>query len=236
VVENNTKIAIRMSSVTTCRWWLRLSTARIETVKPGWPTTGWQWVRFVGNFANLSTPLGLGVAGMGGATIKRGPRGLFLGEGYRFSFPVAGAFTVGNVITTGSTWEEMLSRNPSLIKHEEAHTWQYLYCLGLPYYIPYVIFMGWSVLRTGDRAARNFFERQAGLKDRWLYRLPGAADRRKHPSRGGKAEAQSIVRSMPSRFAERLRCRVARNRLSRFTSSGSWANASGLSIKAFKTW
>jgi hypothetical protein len=26
-----------------------------------------------------------------------------------------------------------------------------------------VIFMGWSVLRTGDRAARNFFERQAGL-------------------------------------------------------------------------
>ena len=115
----------------------QISTARIETVKPGWPTTGWQWVRFVGNFANLSTPLGLAVAGMGGATIKRGPRGLFLGEGYRFSFPVAGAFTVGSVITTGSTWEEMLSRNPSLIKHEEAHTWQYLYCLGLPYYIPY---------------------------------------------------------------------------------------------------
>jgi hypothetical protein len=50
-----------------------------------------------------------------------------------------------------------------LIKHEEVHTWQYFYCLGLPYYIPYVIFMSWSVLRTGDRAARNFFERQAGL-------------------------------------------------------------------------
>ena len=41
----------------------------------------------------------------GGATIKRGPRGLFLGEGYRFGFPVAGAFTVGNVITTSSTWD-----------------------------------------------------------------------------------------------------------------------------------
>jgi hypothetical protein len=53
-------------------------------MKPGWPETGWQWVRFAGNFINL-------------------------------------------------------------------------------YYIPYVIFMGWSVLRTGDRAARNFFERQAGL-------------------------------------------------------------------------
>ena len=133
------------------------------TVKPGRPASGWQWVRFVGNFANLTTPLGLAIAGLGGATIKRGPRGLFLGEGYRFGFPVAGAFTVGSVITTSSTWEEMLRRNPLLIKHEEAHSWQYLYCLGLPYYIPYVIFMGWSVIRTGDRAARNFFERQAGL-------------------------------------------------------------------------
>jgi hypothetical protein len=137
--------------------------ARIETVKSGWPTTGWQWLRFAGNFVNLSTPVGLAVARIGQATIRRGPRGLFLGEGYRFKFPIAGAFTIGNVITTSSTWDRMLSNNPFLIKHEEGHTWQYLYCLGLPYYVPYVIFMGWSVLRTGDRAARNFFERQAGL-------------------------------------------------------------------------
>ena len=130
----------------------------------------------------------------------------------------------------------MLSRNPLLIKHEEAHTWQYLYCLGLPYYIPYVIFMGWSVIRTGDRAARNFFERQAGLS------IGGYVDYPVRPiGEGiravlGRAETQSIVRSMPSRFAERLRCRVARSRLSLLTSSGSWASASGLSIKAFKTW
>ena len=141
-------------------------------MKSGWPETGWQWARIVGNFANLSTPLGLAIAGLGGATIKRGPRGLFLGEEYRFSFPIAGAFTVGNVITTSSTWDEMLSRNPLLIKHEEAHTWQYLYCLGLPYYIPYVIFMGWSVIRTGDRAARNFFERHAGLTAGGYQELP----------------------------------------------------------------
>ena len=74
------------------------------------------------------------------------------------------SLTIGNVITTTSTWDQMVARSPFLIKHEEGHTWQYLYCLGLPYYIPYVIFMGWSVLRTGDRAARNFFERQAGLE------------------------------------------------------------------------
>jgi hypothetical protein len=132
-------------------------------VKTGWPASGWQWVRFVGNFINLSTPVGLAVARIGRATIRRGPHGLFLGEGYRFKFPIAGAFTIGNVITTSTTWDNMLCRYPLLIKHEEGHTWQYLYCFGLPYYIPYVIFMGWSVLRTGDRAARNFFERQAGL-------------------------------------------------------------------------
>jgi hypothetical protein len=132
-------------------------------VKSSWPVTRWQWVRFVGNFVNLSTPVGLAVAKVGRAKIKPGPRGLLLGENYRFRFPIAGAFTIGNVITTSSTWDAMLQRYPSLIKHEEGHTWQYLYCLGLPYYIPYVLFMGWSVLRTGDRAARNYFERQAGL-------------------------------------------------------------------------
>jgi hypothetical protein len=137
--------------------------ARTEAVRPGLPATGWQWLRFVGNYINLSTIVGLGVAKIGRAEITRGPRGLYFGEGYRLKFPVAGAFTIGNVVTTSSTWNTMLARYPHLIKHEEGHTWQYLYCLGLPYYIPYVIFMGWSVLRTGDRAARNFFERQAGL-------------------------------------------------------------------------
>ena len=140
-----------------------VNAARIGAVESGWPTSGWQWARFAGNFINLSTIVGLGVAKIGRATIKRGPRGLFLAEGYHLKFPIAGAFTIGNVVTTSSTWDKMLDSYPYLIKHEEGHTWQYLYCLGLPYYIPYVIFMGWSVLRTGDRAARNLFERQAGL-------------------------------------------------------------------------
>ncbi len=133
-------------------------------VKAGGPETGWQWVRYLGNFINLSTPVGFAVAKIGRATITRGPRGLYFGENYSLRFPIAGAFTIGNVITATSTWDQMLARYPFLIKHEESHTWQYLYCFGLPYYIPYVIFMGWSVLRTGDRAARNFFERQAGLE------------------------------------------------------------------------
>lgn len=128
-----------------------------------WPQTGWQWVRLVGNFANLSTPFGLLVARLGRAELSRGPRGLFLGERYRLKFPLAGAFTIGNVITTSKTFEEMLRQYPDLLRHEEKHTWQYLYCIGLPYYLPYTGCLVWSLLRTGDRAAANFFERQAGL-------------------------------------------------------------------------
>ncbi len=127
------------------------------------PLTGWQRFRLVGNFVNLTTPLGLGVALAGGARIRRGPRGLFIGEGYRLRFPVASAFTIGSVITTSRTWDELLRRNPRLFAHEERHTWQYLYCVGLPFYPAYGLCLVWSILRTGDRAARNFFERQADL-------------------------------------------------------------------------
>jgi hypothetical protein len=134
-------------------------------VTPATPLTGWQWFRLVGNLANLTTPAGLLVARVGGAKVRRGPRGLFVGEGYRLKFPVASAFTIGSVITTPRTWEELLRQNPRLFEHEERHTWQYLYCIGLPFYLAYGVCLAWSMLRTGDRAARNFFERQAGLVD-----------------------------------------------------------------------
>jgi hypothetical protein len=139
------------------------TTARIGSVAPRSRLTGWQWFRLVGNVANLSTPAGLLVAAVGGARIRRGPHGLFIGEGYRLKFPVASAFTVGSVITTSRTWEELLRRNPRLFEHEERHTWQYLYCAGLPFYLAYGVCLAYSMLRTGDRAARNFFERQADL-------------------------------------------------------------------------
>jgi hypothetical protein len=121
------------------------------------------WLRAVGNLANLSTPAGLLVAALGRSRIRRRDGGLFLAEDYRLRFPPAGAFTIGNVIITGGHWDELERRFPDLLAHEEAHTWQYLYCLGLPYYLAYSACMGWSMVRTGDRAAGNFFERRAGL-------------------------------------------------------------------------
>lgn len=139
---------------------------------PSRPQTAWQWVRFVGNFLNLTTLIGLALGASGGAKFRRGPRGLILGEGYRWKFPVAGAFTIGNVSTTARDWETLVADLPTLLTHEERHTWQYLYCLGLPFYAFYTIFLGWSWLRTGDRASRNFFERQAGLADGGYRDLP----------------------------------------------------------------
>jgi hypothetical protein len=136
------------------------------------PQSAGQWIRLLGNVVNLTTPLGLAVGALGGATFRWGPRGLILGEGYRFDFPVAGAFTIGNVSTTARDWESLIKGLPTLLTHEERHTWQYLYCLGLPFYLLYAICMGWSWLRTGDRASRNFFERQAGLRDGGYPDLP----------------------------------------------------------------
>lgn len=127
--------------------------------------TGWEWVRLIGNYLNLTSLLGLLLARLGGARIRRGPRGLILAEGYRWSFPDAGAFTVGNVVTTRFTFTRLLRPLPRLLEHEGRHSWQFLCCLGLPFFLPYVVLLGWSVLRTGDRSSRHAFERHAGLAD-----------------------------------------------------------------------
>ena len=122
-----------------------------------------QRARQVANVLNLSTPLGLLVARAGGARRRGGPYGLVLAEGYRFSFPVAGAFTVGDVVITAHTYSSLLQHNPNLLVHEERHSRQYALALGLPYLVLYTAAMGWSVVRTGDRASGNVFERGAGL-------------------------------------------------------------------------
>lgn len=136
---------------------------RMSRFAPSPPQTASQWVRLLGNVVNLSTPAGLLVALVGRSRIRRGPRGLVLADHYRPRFPVAGAFTVGNVVVTGQDWDALAERCPELLAHEEAHTWQYLVCLGLPYLPIYTACMAWSVLRTGDRASANVFERRAGL-------------------------------------------------------------------------
>ncbi|WP_036923535.1 hypothetical protein [Propionicicella superfundia] len=112
------------------------------------------------NAWNLSTPAGLLIAVLGRARIRGGPDGLWLAEGYRLPFPVARAFTVGNVLITPTAFDRL---GPDVVAHETAHARQYMRW-GWLFGPAYVGAMAWSWLRTGDRAARNHFERGAGLE------------------------------------------------------------------------
>ncbi|MEW1982147.1 hypothetical protein AB0333_14645 [Citricoccus sp. NPDC079358] len=111
------------------------------------------------NAANLTTPLGLVLALASGCRIQRGPEGLILAFGYRWAFPDGGAFTVGNLVL----FRPHTAPTARLLEHEGRHATQYAWCLGLPFLVLYFTAAGWSVLRTGDPASRNLFERHAGL-------------------------------------------------------------------------
>lgn len=133
------------------------------------------------NTLNLSTPVGLAVARLGGASVRRGTRGLFLAEGYRFRFPVAGAFTVGNVVTTASTIAELTRRHPDVLAHEDRHAWQW--CVAGPLFLPlYLAGAAWSWVRTGDIAVRNLFERHAGLVSGGYLAAGQPVPRRRRPT------------------------------------------------------
>lgn len=120
-------------------------------------------VRQIVNWINLTTPLGLLFGLIGRAKFQRGPEGLILGHGYRFPIPPAPAYTVGNVVLLRLD-DEKLARGPALLGHEAKHATQYAWCFGPVMLVLYALASGWSVLRTGDPASRNIFERWAGLK------------------------------------------------------------------------
>jgi hypothetical protein len=85
--------------------------------------SGWQRVKLVGNLVNLSTAAGALAGVIGRAEFSRGPRGLLYATGYRLGFPIATAFTIGNIVLTKND-RAYLDRRPTLVKHEERHSWQ----------------------------------------------------------------------------------------------------------------
>ena len=119
-------------------------------------------VRQVVNYVNLSTPAGLLIALLGGARTRRGEHGLLFAHGYRIPFPVAGAFTVGNVILTRHQEGYLTGR---LLDHESRHATQYMACVGLPMLALYLLAAGMSLLICGNPASWNVFERLANLDD-----------------------------------------------------------------------
>jgi hypothetical protein len=121
-------------------------------------------LRAAGNALNLTTGLGLVVALAGRARVRRGPQVLLVAEGYRLPVPRAGAFTIGGiVIVPRGTLAGVEAGHPGTLQHEAVHSWQYFWCLGLPFLPLYALASGWSWLRRGDPASGNWFERNAGL-------------------------------------------------------------------------
>ncbi|WP_026552955.1 hypothetical protein [Arthrobacter sp. H20] len=121
-------------------------------------------MRWLLNWMNLSTAAGLLLAKGKQCDVRPGPDGLFLAFGYTGALPVAGAFTVGNVILCRFVPDQGQLR-PALLAHEARHSTQYAACLGLPFLPLYFGAAAFSLLRTGDHASLNIFERRAGLAD-----------------------------------------------------------------------
>lgn len=118
--------------------------------------------RQVLNAVNLTTALGLLVGAIGRATFQPGPDGLRLGTGYRLPFPIATAFTVGNVVI--GVRDRRLQQGDRLLRHEARHATQYA-VFGLLFLPLYGLAALWSRARAGDWATRNVFEQWAGLAD-----------------------------------------------------------------------
>jgi hypothetical protein len=148
--------------------------------------TSGQRLRQVANILNGSTLLGLLIAGCAGTDIRPGPRGLLIAGRYRWRLPFAAAFTVGNVVLFRAG-QEAARANPVLLGHEERHSTQYAWCLGLPFLPLYFIAAGWSLWRTGNPGSANFFERQAGLEAGGYPRSGPRAVPRTHRKTGGTA-------------------------------------------------
>jgi hypothetical protein len=124
----------------------------------------WAIARTVLTAVNGTTLVGLGIALLTGARVRRGRGGILIAEGYRRKVPPATCFTVGSVIITRRTAEWLLhAERAGLLAHESRHTGQYA-VFGPLFWPFYWLCCGYSWTLTGTYGARNAFERHAGLE------------------------------------------------------------------------
>ena len=125
---------------------------------------GWAVARTVLTAANGTTLVGLGIALLTGARIRRGRGGILIAEGYGRRVPPATCFTIGSVIITRRTAEWLLDEDRAdLLAHESRHAGQYA-VLGPLFWPAYWAACGYSWTMTGTYGTRNAFERHAGLE------------------------------------------------------------------------
>lgn len=121
-------------------------------------------LRWMLNWTNGSTLLGVAAARLTGCEVRPAAHGLILAHYYSPRLPRASAFTIGNVVLFRAGPAEV-TRRPHLLAHEARHSSQYALCLGLPFLPAYFLCAGASWLLTGDPASQNPFERAAGLSE-----------------------------------------------------------------------
>lgn len=162
------------------------------------PLTRAESIRAAANAINLSTGTGLLLAALTRTRVEKGPHGLIFGINYQPKLPVAGAFTVGNVIFY-RTDRARIDARPDLLAHESGHASQYAWCLGLPFFPLYFACAAYSLWRTGDPGSRNFFERNAGLALGGYRELPTIA---RLPTLRNQLRRLTFIKS-PARTAAR---------------------------------
>jgi hypothetical protein len=131
------------------------------------PVRSLDHLRRVVNVVTLATPLGLLLAAVGRAQLRRGPNGTIVAAGYgwRFPAPHASAVTIGDVILLRLD-DEALARRPGLLSHEARHSVQWACLAGVAGFpLLYGLASLWSWLRCRDLAMHNLFEVRAGLVD-----------------------------------------------------------------------
>ncbi|MFI5932564.1 hypothetical protein [Actinoplanes sp. NPDC051494] len=112
---------------------------------------------------NGTTGVGLAVAVLSGARVRRGRDGILVAEGYRRRVPPAHCFTIGSVVITRRSAEWLLHGDRAgLFAHEARHAGQYA-ALGPVFWPAYWVACGYSWATTGCYGSRNVFERHAGL-------------------------------------------------------------------------
>lgn len=142
----------------------RTPSTRQEVIHRLTAMNGVERLRWVLNWINGSTLLGLVAARLGRCEIRPAGHGLIFAFGYSLRLPLASAFTLGNVVLF-RLGPEHVAHVPRLVSHEARHSTQYAWCLGVPFLPAYFLAAGISWLLTGDPASRNPFERNAGLAD-----------------------------------------------------------------------
>jgi len=120
----------------------------------------------------INTLTGINLFGVLVGVLSRGravwdPRfGLLVFIGCKIPWPPAAAMTFGDIVVVRALqWQSLDDIPVALMQHEAAHSRQYPFVLGFPYFPLYWLCCAYSYLRCRDYWSFNPFEVRAGLAE-----------------------------------------------------------------------